>query len=207
MSTVIFCDSRGRFLENEIRKIDNDVSVCYYPGCTTAGMHRKIRCYTRSHYVTRAYIMVGINDITQRNPYTRNCIPTHRHPNALRNHIMELYINLKRYCLTECGIDEVIFCSMVGIGLTTYNKAPSSARDQWVINQGVRLLNGDIITYNSAWGHHTPTIHQSIHVTMYHPYRHRDFYNRLWDGLHPSTITTRRWARSIVAAERLNRDN
>ena len=81
---------------------------------------------------------------------------------------------------------------------------PARRRDQWVINQGIRLLNWDIITYNSAWDQHTPTIHQSVHTTMHHPYRHRDFYNRLWDGLHPTTSTLRKWARCIAAADYLN---
>ena len=170
MSTEVFSDSRGRFLEYELPiHLGLDVIVCHYPGGDR--LYGKVWRYTLSHHMHRIYIMAGINDITKQNAYTGQCFPAYSNPNQLRNTMMEKYIALSAYCRTECNVDEVIICTMLGIGQRTTRSLSTSAISR-IINQGVRLLNWDITSYIAAWDLHTPTIHQSIHTTMFYPYSH-----------------------------------
>ena len=70
MSTVIFSDSRGQFLEYKLRNTYNlDINVRHYPGANVARLYGKIWRYKQSDHVSRAYIMVGVNDIACRNRY------------------------------------------------------------------------------------------------------------------------------------------
>ena len=63
--------------------------------------------------------MIGINDIARRDYYTGRSTPAYSTPNKLRNDMMEKYIALCTYCCTECNVEEVVICTMVGIGLST----------------------------------------------------------------------------------------
>ena len=205
MTTVVFTDSRGTFLADEIFNISGEmVTVCHYPGVRIEGLAKKIWCYTRSHSVSTAYIMAGINDITSRDPNTRDCSTLFESPGELREYMTELYISLLRYCYQFCNIDYIVICTMTGISLSRYNRNWGPEPSQWIINWGVRLLNENIIANNGAHGFHSPCLHQVIHLTQHHPYRCRDMYNRLRDGLHPSRTTLRRWAHGLVRCMRLN---
>ena len=74
MSTVIFADSRGAYLAEEIyNSCGEDVVVCYYRGINLEHLADKIWAYTRSHSVNAAYILAGINNVTAKDWYTGEC--------------------------------------------------------------------------------------------------------------------------------------
>ena len=97
------------------------VTVCYYPGANLTNIARRIRNYTRSHTVRVAYILVGVNDITVRDPNTGECFTLFESPDKLRDHLMDLYMDLLRYCYITCGIRHVVIPTMTGISLSRYN--------------------------------------------------------------------------------------
>ena len=205
MPTVVFADSRGVYLSDQIyNSYGEDVVVCYYRGVTLEKLRGKIWTYTRSHVVNAAYIHAGVNNITTRNPYTGECQSLFESPGELRDHLMDLYIDLLRYCYDVCGINNVIISTLTGISLWRYNRSWMPPSGQWVIDWGVRLLNEDILALNGANNYHTPCLHHAVHITQHHPYRCREMYNRLRDGLHPSHKTLTRWANSMVGCMRLN---
>ena len=208
MATTVFTDSRGMYLSDEIYNIFGEqVNVCYYRGTNIERLSKSIWRYTRSHFVDTAYIMVGVNDITTKDRHTGECFTLLTSPYELRDHLMDLYISLARYCYDECYVRHVIICTMTGISLRRYNRSLKPHYEhygQHVINRGVRLLNDAIFAYNGAHGYHTPCLHHAVHLTQQKPYRHRDMYNRLRDGLHPTHKTLTKWATSLVHCMRLN---
>ena len=176
----------------------------HYPGINLVTLKRRIWTYSRSHEVDVAYIMAGVNDITYKDPYTGECYVAHESPNELRDNLMDKYMDLLRYCYTQCDINHVIICTMTGLSLARYNRSLGLQYGQWRINWGVRLLNEDITACNGAHGYHTPCLHQAIHLVQQRPFRYRDMYNRLRDGLHPTHWTLTKWAVSLTRCMRLN---
>ena len=205
MATVIFADSRGAHLAAEIQRICNEnVTVCYYRGIGLERLANRIWTYTRSHNVGAAYILAGINNITFKDPLTGECHTGFETPGDLHACMMDMYMYLLHFCYANCGISHVVIPTLTGISLSRYNRSLAPQYGQWVINCGVWLINEDIITINAAHGYHTPCLHNVVHIVQHHPYRHRNMYNRLRDGLHPTRTTLTKWARSLVHSMRLN---
>ena len=84
MTTVVFTDSRGTYLEDEIFNTSGEVvDVCHYPGIRIEGLAKKIWRYTRSHTMNTVYIMAGINDITTKDSNMGECYILHKLPGEL----------------------------------------------------------------------------------------------------------------------------
>ena len=180
------------------------VNVCYYPGATMEKLAKKIWYYTRSHEVDTIYIMAGVNNMTKRDRGTGRCTVIHSSAGELSDHIMGLYSDLTKYCYIYCNIRQVILCTLTGMSLSRYNRVSTQHDGQWIIDWGVKLVNDKIIEKNAAHGFYTPCLHRAVHLTQQRPYRHRAMYNRLNDGLHPTTKTLARWGCSLVRSMRLN---
>ena len=201
------CDSRGRYLEDALLDIQGDhgrVDVIFYSGATLGSLKTKIRAYTRCHVVQAAYIMAGVNNITWRDPVTRKCYLKYHTPPELSDSIMDEIEELLRYCVSTCGLRDVIMVPITGLHLNQYNNFPSWHPEQWVINWGLMDLNTNIVTMNAACGFSTPLTHHYVHKSTGRNRRMRHHYTRLWDGLHPRGDTLYRWAESLLEAMRRN---
>ena len=97
----------------------------------------------------------------------------------------------------------VIVLPITGMDLNRYNRVPGTNHRQAVLNQGIVLLNSDIITLNAAYNLHTPMTQRYVHKHTGHG-RIKHLYARLWDGLHPRGDTVERWADNILTAMRYN---
>ena len=203
--TKVFSDSRGKgfsraiYLNNSI-----DLEVCYYPGITTAEMKGAIKGFCKSHKVGAAYIMVGINNLTIKDISTGTYVLKFDTPEKIRDEMMDLLIDLSRYCKTECNIKHVIICTLPGMDLARYNSLSTRADTQTTLDKGIQLLNENITTLNAGNGYSTPMIHQYIHPTLGNSRRARNTYSRLRDGLHPTTHTLSKWSQAMIASMRLN---
>ena len=205
MATKVFSDSRGGGLTMEIyRQSKVDLEVCHYPGLQIEDLQPCISGYTKYTQVSAAYIMVGVNNLTTLHEESNIYKVVHDSPEEIRDNLMDEYIQLIRYCKEECNIPHVVLCTLPGLDVGRYNKIGHRDEGQWIIDQGVNLLNSDIQTHNAANGYSSPMIHHYIHPTMGHARRARNTYSRLRDGLHPTTRTIEKWAKALITSMRLN---
>ena len=205
MTTKVFSDSRGGGLSVKIYETSGkDIEVCHYRGVSIEGLGPCIKGYTDNTQVSAAYIMAGINNLTMWHVDTNSYQLQYNTPEEIRDDMMDRYISLIKSCKEEYGICDTVVCTLPGMDLGRYNKTGHRDENQWVIDQGVDLLNSDIQTHNAANGYSTPMIHQYIHPTMGQHRRARNTYSRLRDGLHPTGRTLEKWAMAMIASIQLN---
>ena len=205
METKIFSDSRGSGLTMQIYNITGiDIEVCHYHGVSIEGLEQCVKGFSEQTKVSAAYIMAGINNLTLRDEEKNVYRVAYDTPEKIRDDLMDRYISLIKYCKEECEIRDIIVCTLPGMDVGRYNRTGYRDELQWVIDEGVHLLNADIQTHNAANGYATPMIHQYIHPTMGNARRPRNTYSRLIDGLHPAPRTKEKWALALVAGLRLN---
>ena len=206
MSTVLLSDSRGRYLNNIFERLLYDDEVMYswyYPGIGLARLKTKVRQLSRVQPIEHLYIMAGINDTNVRNSCSNyNYIPF-TDPQDLNAYMMDLIVDLVKYCHEQCHVRDVIILPITGMDLNRYNKVPGINHRQTVLNQGLVLLNSDIITMNAAYCLHTLMTQRYVHKHIGQG-RIKHMYGRLWDGLHPRGDTVERWAGNILTAMRYN---
>ena len=112
---------------------------------------------------------------------------------------------LIRHAYVNCGVRKVIFIPITGIDLARYNGDEGVDPQQWIIDQGLAMVNNNIIAINAAHDFHTPMLHQHIVKSMGHG-KSKIIYARLYDGLHPRWGTLERWASGLLRAMSLNGD-
>ena len=154
--------------------------------------------------MSAAYIMAGVNNLTTREEGNSIYKVVYDSPEEIRDELMDKYIQLITYCKEECNIADVVICTLPGLDVGRYNKTGVRDEGQWIIDQGVNLLNSDIQTYNAANGYSSPMIHYYIHPTMGQARRAQNTYSRLRDGRHPTRRTTEKWAQALISSMRLN---
>ena len=205
MDTKIFADSRGRGLSRQIYlKSNRDVEVCYYKGVTIEDMHSCIKGYSGQYQVGAAYLLVGVNNITEYDEDLCKYYVKFDTPEELRDSLTESMIDLVKCCKNECHIDTVVISTITGLSLSAYNGTVELDVNQWIIDEGLRHLNIDINTINAANCLTTPMVHQYVHPSMGNRRRARNTYSRLRDGIHPTIRTLGKWAEALIASMRLN---
>ena len=107
----------------------------------------------------------------------------------------EADINLHRHCPTAT----LIIASMVGQDLNHYAYTEDvSLETKAMFDCAVVLINKEIVGINKRNWARTPWLAHQIHQ-----YRGQDtfvaHYNKLSDGLNPTSATLRYWARSLAA--------
>ena len=205
MNTKIFADSRGKGLSRQIYlKSNRDVEVCYYKGVTIEDMHTCVKGYSGQNQVGVAYLLVGVNNITEYDDGQHKYYVKFETPEDLRDSLTDSLIDLVKCCKIECHIGTVVISTITGLSLSTYNGIAEPDESQGIIDEGLRLLNADINTLNAANNLCTPMVHQYVHPTMGTRRRARNTYSRLFDGLHPTIHTLGKWAEALIACMRLN---
>ena len=207
MSTILLSDSRGRYLNNVFENMLYNDEVMYswfFPGIGLTGLKTKAKQLVCTQPVEHLYIMAGVNDISVRNNYSRYNYVPFSSPYDLSAHVMDLVMDLVKYCHEDCQIRDVIVLPITGLDVNRYNRVPGINHCQAILNQGVVLLNSDIITMNAAYNLHTPMTQRYVHKHIGHG-KIKHMYGRLWDGLHPRGDTVERWAENILVAMRYNR--
>ena len=176
----------------------------YFPGVKLNGLKEKIEAYCDHTTPTAIYIMAGINNVTRRDYLTKKVFLPYQSSTALRDDMMDRYVDLVKFCTMDMGINDVIILPLTGMCMSAYNKEHGWNVRQRVLDRGMLMLNEHIITMNAANNLHTPLTHHYIHrcVGGGRPVRH--MYSRLWDGLHPRGDTLNRWAHNLVSAARYN---
>ena len=103
------------------------------------------------------------------------------------------------YVLDNCHVEMVVMVPLEGLDLVTYNGDPQPHPHQQVIDQGLKLVNENIVTLNVAFNNSAQMLHQHIYKNKGHG-KFKLFYCRLWDGLHDLDYTLERWGGGAVSA-------
>ena len=205
-TTTILSDSRGRFLQTELHHLSGlHVPVIHKSGAGFARLGRELNYLTRWHNVSTLYILAGINETTWKDPISGRVFAIHNTPEDLCDDITDGIERLIWHAYANCGVQNVVFIPIVGIDLARYNGDDHVNPQQQIIDQGLRLVNDNIIAINAAHNLHTPMLHQHIVKSMGHG-KWKIMYSRLYDGLHPRWDTLERWAGGLLRAMSLNGD-
>ena len=78
---------------------------------------------------------------------------------------------------------------------------------QYSLISAIRSLNNNIVQINSANGMTTPHLATTVMQNMGPDRRPRVFYSRFRDGVHPGKDLKAKWAKKLIKAMTLNRDN
>ena len=203
---VIITDSRGRYMDWFLQQeVDYPPTVLVYSGTNLRRIRRQVSPWLKTHKVSAIYILVGINDTTWRDKARNRVYARHYTPTELRDDLTDKVEDLVAFFHDSHAVDKVVMMPIPGINLAAYNGDERRDPRQSVIDKGLEALNSNIITRNAAYDLHTPLIHTTVRKSMGHGV-HRYFYNRLYDGLHPSWMTLARWSNGILKAMHLNGD-
>ena len=100
--------------------------------------------------MSAAYIMAGVNNLTIQHTESNTYKVIHDLPGDIRDDLMDKYIHLITSCKEECNKEDVVICTLPGLDVGRYNRAGHRNEYQWIIDQGVNLVNSDIQTHNAA---------------------------------------------------------
>ena len=113
-------DSRGRYLNNIFENCLYDDEVLYswyFPGIGLPGLKTKVRQLVHVQPVEFLYIMARINDTNVRSSYSRYNYVPFTNPEDLSTHMMDLIVDLVKYCHEDCRIRNVIMLPLTGMDL------------------------------------------------------------------------------------------
>ena len=205
-SITVLTDSRGRFLQTEINRLSGlNIPVIHKSGADLARLGRELNRLTQWTNVSTLYLLAGINETTWRDPLTCRVHVAFSTPDDLCEDLTYRIEHLIRYAHDNCGVRKVILIPIAGIDLARYNGRMETDPRQWVIDQGLSMVNDNIIAINAFHNLHTPMLHQHIVKSMGRG-RSKIMYSRLYDGLHPRWDTLERWAGGLLRAMYLNGD-
>ena len=167
-------------------------------------MHTCIKGSSGQYQVGAAYLLVGVNNVTEYDEDLHKYKVRYDTPKEMRDNLTDSLIDLVKCCRNECHITAVVISTITGLSLSAYNGIPEPDENQWIVDEGLRQLNIDINTLNAANHFSTPMVHQYVHPSMGTRRTARNTYSRLIDGLHPTTRTLGKWAEALLSSMRLN---
>ena len=199
---LLLMDSRGTEMQSEINKQlkvgDSPyiITVDYLGGgtletITDMGMDR----LKREHFAG-CLLFAGINNVTRK--IGKQCQLRQESINSTVLYILseleKAYMRLSREC------PKVIICHLLGLDISKYNKAQKCVyeREQSIINDSVSRINLEINQMNITHEVKGPWLADTIHSTTGTHTTHK--YKMLPDGLHPDSLTTKIWAKKIIAS-------
>ena len=179
------------------------VYVYKKPGATLASIVPMIREFNARVHYDAIYVMVGNNNLTSLDRDTYRISIQEENPYD----ILDMFNNTLTYFKLETAQfmmqHPVIVMPLTPIEMSMYNDDYFRDPKQWILNMAVNMINEEIIFQNSWSRFATPLIHEVIYRAEGQGV-HRYYYNRLRDGLHPTSSTTRKWAYKVRRALSLN---
>lgn len=185
----------------------HQVRVCVFKGAT---YHRALSHASRmitEFQPDLIIFMVGICNLTSRNPVSKIC--TLRFPSAIAaaDHVRTEIEACRHTVHTLAPKAVAIFAPITGVYLHRYNRGMRPVEDheqQAIMNDSIRLTTNVIVLDHQQQTTTPPranaTIHRKRDPTT--PMRHR--YERLPDGCHLNSQTKVYWAHSIARCIKFN---
>lgn len=196
--TLVIFDSRGR------RVLIDDPSIicCVCPGASLTTIGNKIEEMIARYNPTTCLIMVGVNDLTNLNPTTRQVSVSMQDPFSLANSVISKILSLRSRLLNFWPGIKVIFAGITGIDINRYNRSPGLSSTQWIINDCTLQINSFIRLMNRNDGWYHPRLTSKVHI--WRKGRRVNRYHLLSDGLHPGPVVITSWIVAIARCHRIN---
>lgn len=191
--TLIICDSRGARLGPLLH--DKDIICVYYRGAGLRYVIRRLAALVGKFLPVTCLVMAGINDMTLRTNGARIVFPKCPDAFDLANYVIKLILSVRQDILACYPWLRVAFAGINGICLDKYNGFKSYPSDQKVIDDAILQINSYIRLLNQKSRLYHPRITSKVHA--WRRGRRAIRYKYLSDGLHPSSILLRQWARAI----------
>lgn len=140
-------------------------------------------------------LMAGINDITVLNKHTRRVRLISTSSSVILSHVIGEINRAKSLILNAFPDVKIAVGGIIGISLNTYNRYPGISRLQPVVDEAITGINAYIHQMNTDSGLPHPRLTSKVQV--WKRGIRKSVYDRLHDGLHPSDIILKAWARQL----------
>ena len=213
MSTLIIADSRGRGLQDIIRKLapDAQTRVMVHPG---AGLELAVLKSIATIKETSPNLIVvfcGICDLTWKKKDTRKVSLRYRTAADNVLHVMEA-IRSSYDLLRAEGNYKIAYATITGLDISDCNSQQRRHMtdeqyqiysdtikmvhpDQSALNQAIVTINKNIVVFNKR--NRTKTVWTAGLVHSYIKKTYHNYYRRLSDGCHPDEKTKKAWAAQL----------
>lgn len=214
MTTLIIADSRGRNLQqglSEYADIGSTVVLSHSGADYESALSRSVNSI-KTIKPARIIIMLGICSITNRDPVTKitqlKSIIVQEATASIMSTVKHTYKAIQS--MHKCQIS---YATITGLDLTDYNNkrrkfmdekqyneyctmSKKSHPQQTTLDQIVLELNRKLIAFNLE--HKIPTTWTATAVHAYHNKKYHHYYNRLYDGCHPTQSTRNYWIKQLA---------
>ena len=173
------------------------------PGATIARIANTVCQDMHGRTVDFLFIAAGINDLSIKHP-TGLVQPRYTDVPVLVEVLCDKFITLRQQVSQHTR--NTVICQLVGADFDAYNASRGIFTDfnlqLTVINEAVPILNNTITCLNRERNLVSPWLQGSVHCFENKRMIHK--YARLADGLHPTDITKRIWAKAFAKAIKTN---
>ena len=180
--------------DNMLRFID----LRYYCGLTLQRLILNLPNWKFLRQTRKVYIMVGINDCTALDKTSHTVRLTTPFVSVLYYKLKNAYRDLILALNREFPTVRVVICPLYGMSIQRYNKEVTVYRYQETLDNLVPMINLYINRLNEKNRVRTPFINNVFH--RYRPKRkcYVHLYERLEDGLHPTTFALEKIAAYMI---------
>lgn len=193
MLTIVIADSRGRNLDVWIE--NEEILVSFKPGAKLMDVALSALEIIPIHKPDVILLMAGINDLTILNKYTRKVRLISNSSSSMVSFMIEQINRVKSIILGSFPDVKVAVGGIIGISLNAYNRLPGTSRLQPIIDEAIIGINAYIHQMNSDSGLPHPRLTTKVHIWKRGIRKTK--YERLHDGLHPSELILKAWARQL----------
>ena len=140
--------------------------------------------------------MVGNNNITYLDRNSRTIHILENNPHEVYRNFITALTDFQLRLVNILQATPFLILPLTPIAVNTYNRELEPYNKQWILDMAMTKINDEIVFQNSWKDLATPLLQEVIYCAE-GARGHRTYYNRLIDGLHPTSSTTRKWARKI----------
>lgn len=193
--TLVCTDSRGRNLQSYLDP--NDFYVIFFPGAKLKNIVQYAVPFVTDLRPANILFIGGTCDLTVRQRVNRHIRPRYSTSEQLLNHMVDVLFAAHDLAMSLYPRIPTAFGGLCGVHLNMYNSQPGNHHMQPVIDQMIDQFNHEVKLLNIHNGIIHPTITSKIHKRS-RLRGNRNHYQLLFDGVHPSQIVLRDWARNIL---------
>lgn len=172
-----------------------DILVSFHSGATLHLIALRVLDIIARHSPDVVLIMAGIKDITNRNRFTGRVSLISNSTSIIINHLINMINHAKSVILSTYPDVKLVIGGIAGIDLNAYNRRLGTSPMQIVVDNAITAVNSYIrqLNHDSQVPH--PRLTSKIHT--WRKGKRKNFYSRLYDGLHPNDLVLDSWARQI----------
>lgn len=193
MLTIVVTDSRGRHLDTVLDH--EDILVSSHSGATLYTVTMRAIEIIHRYRPDVILIMAGINDITILNRHTRRVRLISTSTSVIISHLISEINRAKSLIAATSPSTKIVIGGIAGFDINVYNRRLGISPLQSVVDNAITATNSYIRQLNADSQVPHPRLTSKIHT--WRRGRRKNFYSRLYDGLHPNNLVLNNWAHQI----------